>query len=76
MDIAAAGEEVLVSLYNGKQGEQLNSLCYKYFCEKVATNVSHVHPQTLSPISAAEIYHSLCVSTFKYSNGKVMSLIH
>ena len=29
MDIAAAGEKVLVSLYNGKQGEQLDSLSYK-----------------------------------------------
>ena len=31
MDIAAAGEEVLVSLYNGKQHEQLDALRYKRF---------------------------------------------
>ena len=59
--IAAAGEEVLENLYSGKQGEKLDSLCYKYFCEKVATNVSHLHPQTLPPTSAAAKYHSLCV---------------
>ena len=52
---------MLVSLYNGKQGEQLDSLRYKRFCEKVATNVSHVHPQTLPPTSAAAKYHSLHV---------------
>ena len=61
MDIAAAGEEVLVSLYNGKKGKQLDSLRYKHFCEKVATNVSHVHPQTLPPTSAAANNHSLLV---------------
>ena len=61
MDIAAAGEEVLVSLYNGKQHEQLDALRYKRFCEKVATSVSHVHPQTLPPSSAAAKYHSLHV---------------
>ena len=42
MDIAATGEEVLVSLHNGKQHEQLDALRYKRFCEKVATSVSHV----------------------------------
>ena len=38
MDIAAAGEEVLLSLYNWKQGKQLDSQRYKHFCEKVTTN--------------------------------------
>ncbi len=61
MDIAAAGEEVLVSLYNGKQNERIDVLRYKHFCEKVATSVSHVHPQTLPPSSAAAKYHSFRV---------------
>ncbi len=61
MDIAAAGEEVLVSLYNEKQNERLDVLRYKRFCEKVATSVSHVHPQTLPPSSAAAKYHSFHV---------------
>ena len=42
--------------------KQINRLfSYKHVCEKVATNVSHVHPQTLPPTSAAAKYHSLRV---------------
>ena len=74
MDIAAAGEEVLISLYNGKQGEQLDSLHYKRFFEKVATNVSHVHPQTLPPTSVLQSITAF-VSIFRYRNGRVISLI-
>ncbi len=57
-DIIAAGEQVLVSIYNGKPGEILDSLRYKRFCEKVATNTTQVQPQTLP---AAAKYHSLRV---------------
>ncbi len=57
-DIIAAGEQVLVSIYNGKPGEILDSL---RFCEKVATNTTQVQPQTLPPTSAAAKYHSLRV---------------
>ncbi len=74
MDIAAAGEEVLVSLYNGKQNKRLDVLRYKRFCEKVATSVSHVHPQTLPPSSAAESA-TVFVFTFRYSSRKVLTLI-
>ena len=61
-DIIAAGEQALVMLYNGKPGETLDCLCYKYFCEKVcykylcekvALNITFVHPQTLPPTSVA-----------------------
>ena len=69
MDIAAAGEEVLVSLYNGKQHEQLDALRYKCFVKKWLP-VFHMfihklyHPlQLLQSITAF-------VSTFKYKNGK------
>ena len=48
-------------MYNGKPGELLDSLRYKRFCEKVATNTSHVQPQSLPPTSAAGKYHSLRV---------------
>ncbi len=74
MDIAAAREEVLVSLYNGKQNERLDVLRYKRFCEKVATSVSHVHPQTLPPSSAAESA-TVFVFTFRYSSRKVLTPI-
>ena len=60
-EVIAAGEQVLVSMYNGKPGELLDSLRYKRFCEKVATNTSHVQPQSLPPTSAAAKYHSLRV---------------
>ena len=59
--VTAAGEQALVSIYNGKPGEILDSLRYKRFCEKVATNTSHVKTQTLPPTSAAVKYHSLRV---------------
>ena len=59
--VTAAGEQALVSIYNGKPGKILDTLRYKRFCEKVATNTSHVKPQTLSPISAAAKYHSFRV---------------
>ena len=54
-DVIAAGEQVLVSIYNGRHGEDLDSLRYKQFCQKIATNTSHVQPQTLPPTSAALI---------------------
>ena len=58
-DIGAAGEQVLVNVYNGTPEESLDSLRYKRFCEKVATNTMCIHPQTLPPTSAAAKYHSL-----------------
>lgn len=59
--VTAAGEQALVSVYNRKTGETLDTLRYKRFCEKVATNTSHVKPQSLPPTSAAAKYHSLRV---------------
>ena len=61
MEISVAGEQALVIMYNGKAGELLDNLRYKRFYEKVATNVYHIHPQTLPPTSAAAKYHSLRV---------------
>ena len=43
-DISAAGEQVLVNVYNGTPGESLDSLRYKRFCEQVATNTMCIHP--------------------------------
>ncbi|XP_065915240.1 uncharacterized protein [Dysidea avara] len=60
-EIIAAGEQALVAMYNGKPGETLDCLRYKCFCEKVATNNTFIHPQTLPPTSAAAKYHSLRV---------------
>ena len=60
-DISAAGEQVLVNVYNGTSAESLDYLCYKRFCEKVATNTMCIHLQTLPPTSSAAKYHSLHV---------------
>ena len=60
-DISAAGEQVLVNVYNGTPEESLDSLRYKCFCEKVATTTVCIYPQTLPPTSAAAKYHSLRV---------------
>ena len=47
--------------YNGALDDSLDSLRYKRFCEKVSTNKSQIHPQTLPPTSAAAKYHSFRV---------------
>ena len=60
-EISNAGEQALVLLYNGKTSDSLDSLRYKHFHEKVATNNLHIHPKTLPPTSAAAKYHSLRV---------------
>ena len=60
-DVVAAGEKALVCLYNGKPDEGLDSLRYRRYCEKVATNTSRIQPQSLPPTSAAAMYHSLRV---------------
>ena len=60
-EISTVGEQALVILYNGTPGESLDYLRYKRFYEKVSTNTSCIHPQTLPPTSAAAKYHSLRV---------------
>jgi len=74
-DISTAGEQVLVNMYNGTVEESLDSLCYKCFCEKVATNAVCIHIQTLPPpTSAAAKYHIASMYTYKYRSGKVAVL--
>ena len=58
---STAGEQVLVTIYNGKPGETLDFVRYKRFCEKVVRHTSHIQPQTLPPTSAAAKFHSLHV---------------
>ena len=59
--IVKAGEDVLVYLYNGSEKDDLNSLCYKRFCEKVKSGSKAVEAKYLPPVSAAAHYHSLRV---------------
>ncbi len=56
-----AGEKALVCLHNGDSSDSLDTLRYKQFCDKVATNKSFVESQTLQSISSAGKYHSLRV---------------
>ncbi|KAG1688585.1 hypothetical protein GQR58_008038 [Nymphon striatum] len=60
-DVIEAGEKALACLYNGNPGESLNVVRHKRFCQKVASNTSHVQPQSLPPTSAAAKHHSLRV---------------
>lgn len=57
-DIEKAGEAALVALYGGGQTNNINSLRFEKFCQKVAANISFVHPQTLPPTASAAKYHS------------------
>ncbi|KAK3732581.1 hypothetical protein QZH41_004976 [Actinostola sp. cb2023] len=51
--VATAGENALISLYNGKPGNGLDSLRYHRYCEKLATKNTQIQPQNLPPTSAA-----------------------
>ena len=61
IDIEKAGEIAIVELYGGKRTDTLNHLRHKKFCEKAATNITRIEPQTLPPTSAAAKYHSFRV---------------
>ena len=45
-------------IYNGKKSDTLDGLCYKKYCDKVATSLTQVNPKTLPPTSAAAKFHS------------------
>ena len=60
-DVVDTGEKILIIVYSGKLTDTLDSLRHQRFCEKVASNRSHVKPQALPPTSAAAKYHSLHV---------------
>ena len=56
--IDQAEESALVTIYNGKNGDTLNALRYKKYCEKVATSLSQVDPKSLPPTTEASSFHS------------------
>ena len=39
-EIESAGQMALVNIYNGKSNESLDTLCYRRYCEMLATNTS------------------------------------
>ena len=62
-EVATAGENALVVLYGGKQGDflSLDSLGYRRYYENLATRGQQRQPQNLPPTSSAARYHSLRV---------------
>ena len=56
--IVSAGESVLVIMYGCKTNESLKTLCWRKYCEKLATSLAHIDPKGLPPTSAASKYHS------------------
>ena len=57
-EIIEAGQKALVVLFNGKQGDTLNSLRMSRFYQKVAESVKCVTPEQLPPTQDTAKYHS------------------
>ena len=68
-DISAAGEQVLVNVYNGTPGESLDSLRYKLFCEKVATNTMCIYssPDSTSNFSCCKMPYTIKIKCAYYT---------
>lgn len=58
-EIIQAGEETLLSLYNGAPYEGLDNLRFRNFASKVMTSTTSVQVHSLPPTSAAASYHSM-----------------
>lgn len=56
-EIISSGGMALSCLYGGHSGEGLNTLCYRHFSEKVATNITSVHVHSLSLTAVTISYH-------------------
>ena len=72
-DVIDAGEPVLVCLYSGKEGDNLDGLRYAKCCDKVATNTVHIRHQTLPrPLQQRDTI--ACEYTCRYSSGWVSAI--
>ena len=60
-EIIAAGEKLLLLMYGEKGDVILDKLRLTRFCEKVASSMKVVSPESLPPTSAAASFHSLRV---------------
>lgn len=56
--IESEGCNAMVSLFNGKQSESLESLRYRFLSKKVCTAKSFVKPERLPPTTSAAKFHS------------------
>lgn len=52
-----AGERLLVRLYGGKSTENLDSLRFRLFSQKLVSSTQHVKPEVLPPTSDAARFH-------------------
>ena len=59
--ITSAGEKALRHLYKGTDDDNLDSLRYRMFFQKVASSRFHIKLEVLPPTSAATKYHSFRV---------------
>ena len=59
--ITSVSEKVLLHLYKGTDDDNLDSLHYGMFCQKVASSRFHINPEFLPPTPAAAKYHSFRV---------------
>jgi len=57
--IVDSGCALMVSLFNGKPGDNLSAVRYNLLCKKVSVAKSFVTPERLPPTSSATKYHSL-----------------
>ena len=60
-EIIIAGEELLLIVYGAKGDPTLDKLRVTRFCEKVATSMKMVSPESLPPTSASASFHSMRV---------------
>ena len=56
-EVIAAGLELLVALYGGKQDETLTLLRYRMYCRMVTDSLSRLKPQRLPPTEHAAKFH-------------------
>ena len=59
--ITSIGEKALLHLYKGTDDDNLDSLRYRMFRQKVASSRFHIKPEVLPSTSAAAKYHSFRV---------------
>lgn len=57
-EVINAGEQALLCLYGADTDDNLDSLRYSRFCQKVSKGTSFLQPENLPPTSAAAVYHS------------------
>ena len=58
-DVISAGERLVLIVYGAKGDTTLDKLGLTKFCEKIASSMKVVFPESLPPTSAAASFYSL-----------------